>query len=884
MQSNSASEPVSTFLRVRPFRDGEQKTSCFDSIGNREVKIVDKHHRFFQFSKAFGPTAKQVDVYEAAVKPLLKDVLAGHSCNVFLYGQSGTGKTHTLLGGRCENDGILPQFLESLCTELGKLENETYASMSVFSVANEDLRDMSGVTRNSNDKKLRLVEDQSRKGSIVIQGADSITVRLPLHGLFSQLNRAMSEVGLEQLRKSSLIFTITVYIIEVKPNGEEVTMGKINFFDLAGSENLGKSTGPLKGKDANAHLSLITFSRLVTMLSEGAKHLPYRDSKLTRFAQDALGGKGRTNFIFTTFGGTTDIQETQATLEFSAKARQITTTPEVFSTFSKNILTKYLEEESRNIQEEINRVVKKQGVYVDPDVVEKQNAEFSKRSEDLVALRSDLVNCRQRLAFLKLSIKEIDAQAVETQGRILSGTQSLSKIDDQILLEEAKLLAKRDAIQEALSVTHSLFDERNTYLELITIDKSLRDRHEACLKQLRYAWEEGLVNARLHVENLRIMNRSCWDMLNTLPETIGLSKELQQKAKSLDEASSSIDEHFEDMKALMEAQVKKFEDLGNHVAQADKERLEALNVAYHNTRLKMEKYVEQQTQRASASYERLIQELDKLIRENEKCVALTVEGNDVAKELVSKLNGVHSDSLTVEGQIFQKISEESDNAEARAERIVDEIAPRILKDFDEISANQQEWLIFLDNAISQVEHCMENRNQGWDEMKALTGDFDKKMYSICSDRNRQLDKISKLAGGMQNEMNESAHEFGIQMNNLAEDMKHVCEERDERLRDIEQIEMLELLMKAQSLAAADPAVVDRVLCELDDFKRGLQEAVKNTEVAVKEIKDECSQYKLSDEMKAEFVDVAPTGLTPVRKDYSKLIREVEFTPMREINE
>lgn len=51
--------------------------------------------------------AFQVDVYHDVVSPLIEEVLAGYNCTVFAYGQTGTGKTHTMVG-ESSSDGDVP--------------------------------------------------------------------------------------------------------------------------------------------------------------------------------------------------------------------------------------------------------------------------------------------------------------------------------------------------------------------------------------------------------------------------------------------------------------------------------------------------------------------------------------------------------------------------------------------------------------------------------------------------------------------------------------------------------------------------------------------------------------------------------------------------------
>ena len=55
------------------------------------------------FDRVFGPAATQADVYRE-VAPLIDKSIEGFNCTVFAYGQTGTGKTHTISGGNFEQD------------------------------------------------------------------------------------------------------------------------------------------------------------------------------------------------------------------------------------------------------------------------------------------------------------------------------------------------------------------------------------------------------------------------------------------------------------------------------------------------------------------------------------------------------------------------------------------------------------------------------------------------------------------------------------------------------------------------------------------------------------------------------------------------------------
>ncbi|KAL6443154.1 hypothetical protein ACFW04_002832 [Cataglyphis niger] len=96
---------IQVFVRVRPISNTEKVGKSFSVVelpSNKEVIVHERsqgtHSKKFTFDKVFGPSSKQVDVYNAVVSPLLEEVLAGYNCTVFAYGQTGTGKTFTMEG------------------------------------------------------------------------------------------------------------------------------------------------------------------------------------------------------------------------------------------------------------------------------------------------------------------------------------------------------------------------------------------------------------------------------------------------------------------------------------------------------------------------------------------------------------------------------------------------------------------------------------------------------------------------------------------------------------------------------------------------------------------------------------------------------------------
>lgn len=103
--------------------------------------------------------------------------------------------------------------------------------------------------------------------------------------------------------RSHSIFIINVEQISKAPNEQGqiddamIRKGKLNLVDLAGSERANKTgaTGERMKEATKINLSLSALGNVISALVDGkTKHVPYRDSKLTRLLQDSLGGNTKT--------------------------------------------------------------------------------------------------------------------------------------------------------------------------------------------------------------------------------------------------------------------------------------------------------------------------------------------------------------------------------------------------------------------------------------------------------------------------------------------------------------------------------------------------------------------------------------------------------------
>ncbi|XP_020205966.1 kinesin-like protein KIN-5C [Cajanus cajan] len=151
-----------TSIHRRPFSDEELRSNAPQVVTcneyNREVavsqSIAGKHiDRVFTFDKVFGPSARQKDLYEQAVTPIVNEVLEGFNCTIFAYGQTGTGKTYTM-EGECKKAksgprgelppeaGVIPRAVKQIFDTLESQNAEYSVKVTFLELYNEEITDL----------------------------------------------------------------------------------------------------------------------------------------------------------------------------------------------------------------------------------------------------------------------------------------------------------------------------------------------------------------------------------------------------------------------------------------------------------------------------------------------------------------------------------------------------------------------------------------------------------------------------------------------------------------------------------------------------------------------------------------------------------------------
>ncbi|XP_068249669.1 kinesin-like protein KIF11 [Palaemon carinicauda] len=489
---------IKVFVRCRPLNSIEKNSkahTCVDCT-SREITVkerpLDKYTKTFSFDRVFGPDSKQIDVYKAVAKTSVEEVLNGFNCTIFAYGQTGTGKTFTMEGERTPDNtswdedplaGIIPRCVNHLFDELRLQKLEFTMRVSFLELYNEELFDL--LSPQDDLSKLRMYEDATRKGSCIIQGLEEVLVRSKANVyevLEKGSNKRQTAATLMNAHssRSHTVFTVTLHIKENTVDGDELLKtGKLHLVDLAGSENIGRSGAVDKrAREAgNINMSLLTLGRVITALVEKAPHIPYRESKLTRLLQDALGGRTKTSIIATVSPANINLEETLSTLDYAHRAKNIQNKPEVNQKLNKKELIGEYSQEIERLRLDLMAMREKSGVYLAHEnyqemiqTMENQAEEITEKinyirslEEGIESKTNELNNSNTKLEELAEQLKELKT-VLKEKTEVLTCTQKLLhhtavECDEQKHLvaahvkTEGKLLNQGKALVELADTT-----------------------------------------------------------------------------------------------------------------------------------------------------------------------------------------------------------------------------------------------------------------------------------------------------------------------------------------------------------------------------------------------------------------------------------------------
>ena len=353
-------ESVKVAIRCRPLNKKEEDANHIKVVNinkNRHEIIVQRPYaaeeaKQFTFDYTYGDDAEQEEIFEETASPIVANVLEGYNGTIFAYGQTGTGKTHTMTGivDNPKERGIMTRAFDDIFASIKSDSDQTQflVRASYLEIYNEEIRDLlSKSPKNRLDLHEKVDSGVYVKDLSYFAAKSSEEVRKIM--TIGSKNRSVGETLMNaHSSRSHSLFQITVERSEMGADGKQhIRVGKLNMVDLAGSERLSKTgaTGDRLKEATKINLSLSTLCHVISSLTDPkSTYLPYRDSKLTRLLQDSLGGNTKTVMIANVGPADYNYDETMNTLRYASRAKNIQNKPRINEDPKDALLREYQEE------------------------------------------------------------------------------------------------------------------------------------------------------------------------------------------------------------------------------------------------------------------------------------------------------------------------------------------------------------------------------------------------------------------------------------------------------------------------------------------------------------------------------------------------------------
>ncbi|GAB1860942.1 Kinesin-like protein unc-104 [Camponotus japonicus] len=459
---------VKVAVRVRPFNHREitrQAQCIIDMTGNTTsivnpkatpgskdaVKSFNYDYSYFSMDPNDENYSSQLMVYKDIGEEMLVHAFEGYNVCIFAYGQTGAGKSYTMMGKQEDGqEGIIPQICKDLFKKISYTSNERLkysVEVSYMEIYCERVRDLLN-PKNRGNLRVRehplfgpYVEDLSKLAVLSYQD---------IHDLIDEGNKARTVAATNMNETSSRSHAVfTIFFTQQQQDCATGLMtekvSKISLVDLAGSERA-DSTGA-KGtrlkEGANINKSLTTLGKVISALAEiatkkkkKADFIPYRDSVLTWLLRENLGGNSKTAMIAAISPADINYDETLSTLRYADRAKQIVCKAVVNEDANARLIRE-LKEEIQKLRE----LLKQEGIDV-------QEGPDGKVTYEKKESRDEIIRTNKR--------NEEDTK--ETRPRIPSHTTSTiaEEAVDQLQASEKLIAELNETWEEKLKRTESI--------------------------------------------------------------------------------------------------------------------------------------------------------------------------------------------------------------------------------------------------------------------------------------------------------------------------------------------------------------------------------------------------------------------------------------------
>ncbi|KAF0534302.1 kinesin-domain-containing protein [Gigaspora margarita] len=411
-----------------------------------DVKTFTFDKSYWSFDKNDPNYATQAHLYNDLGKELLNHAFEGFNTCIFAYGQTGAGKSYSMMGYG-DDKGIIPLTCCELFNRIGRNYDNTIiyqVQVSYFEIYNERVRDLLNPKHKGNLK----VREHPTLGPYVEDLSKLIANSFQdIENLIDEGNKTRTVAATNMNRTSSRSHAVFTLLLKQKRHDAETGLdtekvSRISLVDLAGSERANSTgvTGARLKESANINKSITTLGKVITSLADASSgtsrkgaikvdsFVPYRDSVLTWLLKDSLGGNSKTVMIAAI--SPADYDETLSTLRYADAAKRIKNKPVINEDPNGRLI--------RDLKEELQLLRKKLGVEACFSDNQQVIAFVDGEGNFVKKTKEELVNQIQ-------TSEKLMKEACETWEEKLRRTEEIQLIREKTL-EELGILIEKNAV------------------------------------------------------------------------------------------------------------------------------------------------------------------------------------------------------------------------------------------------------------------------------------------------------------------------------------------------------------------------------------------------------------------------------------------------------
>uniref|UniRef100_A0A3P9B6C8 Kinesin-like protein n=1 Tax=Maylandia zebra TaxID=106582 RepID=A0A3P9B6C8_9CICH len=510
------------------------KVMCrFRPLNSSEVTRGDKYIPKFQgedtviiggkpymFDRVFQSNTTQEQVYNACAQKIVKDVLEGYNGTIFAYGQTSSGKTHTM------EVRMASKIVQDIFNYIYSMDENLEFHIKFVRLIYSNLLPVSKTN-------LSVHEDKNRVP--YVKGCTERFVCSPEEVMDTidegKANRHVAVTNMnEHSSRSHSIFLINVK--QENTQTEQKLSGKLYLVDLAGSEKVSKTgaEGAVLDEAKNINKSLSSLGNVISALAEGTAYIPYRDSKMTRILQDSLGGNCRTTIVICCSPSSFNEAETKTTLMFGQ--RSVATTLENVFLWWKQKSEQWKQKYER--EKEKNKTLRNTITWLENELNRWRNGESVPVEEQF-----DKEKANAEVLALDNVINEKAASTPNVPGVRLTDVEK-----DKCEAELAKLYKQLDDKDEEINQQSQLAEK---------------------LKQQMLDQEELLASSRRDHENLQTeLNRLQAENEASKEEVKEVLQALEELAVNYDQKSQEELSQKSSILSSLDSELQKLKEMSNH--------------------------------------------------------------------------------------------------------------------------------------------------------------------------------------------------------------------------------------------------------------------------------------------------------------------------------